>query len=129
MKSLFITTTIILLSLAGMAQTRDTSITFVRFDVRPEFPGGDAGLALFLKNNIRYPAAAAKQALEGNVYVSFIIEADGSVTGAKIGRGLGKELDDEALRVVRLMPRWKPGIRDGQPVRAVFNLPISFKKQ
>ena len=80
----------------------------------------------YLRANTRYPAAAQKAGIEGRVIVSFIVESNGSVSNVEIVRGVDSDLDQEALRVVRQMPEWKPGKQDGSTVRVKFHLPIKF---
>ena len=97
-------------------------------EVLPEFPGGNAALYEFIKQNLTYPKSAKEQGIEGIVYVWFIVENDGSITNIKIVQGLNEELDAEALRVVNLMPNWKPGYRGPHPIgRVPYTLPIMFK--
>lgn len=93
----------------------------------PEFPGGETERNKFLAENIVYPVKAAQKGYQGTVYISFVIESDGKVGDIRLLRGQEEELNDEALRVVSLMPKWKPGIRKGKPVRVLFNMPINFK--
>jgi TonB family protein len=92
----------------------------------PSFPGGDEARIKFLIENIKYPEAAMKNNVQGKVYVTFIIRADGSVTDVKVLRGVGGGCDEEAMRVIKLMPKWNPGMEKGKPVDVVFNLPINF---
>lgn len=92
----------------------------------PSFPGGEAARMTFLQNNIRYPQMARESGIQGTVYVTFVIERDGSVTDVKILRGIGGGCDEEAIRVVRNMPKWEPGKQRGKPVRVQFNMPIKF---
>ena len=92
----------------------------------PEYPGGLTALMNYLRVNIRYPAAAQKAGIEGRVIVSFIVEPNGSVSNLEIVRSVDTDLDQEALRVVRQMPKWKPGKQDGSTVRVKFHLPIKF---
>ena len=96
-------------------------------DTDPEFVGGTDSLYHFLAANIHYPEQAKKDGIQGRVFVRFTVEADGSVADAKVLRGIGGGCDEEALRVVQAMPRWKPGTKDGRPVRVQYNLPIVFK--
>lgn len=98
-------------------------------DRMPEYPGGWNGLAEYLSGNIHYPEEAAEHNIEGRVMVGFVIEKDGSVTDVEVLRGIGYGCDQEAIRVVSGMARWQPGIKDDQPVRVHFNLPISFRLQ
>lgn len=95
-------------------------------DQMPEYPGGLTALMNYLRANIRYPEAAQKAGIEGRVIVSFIVEPNGSVSNVEIVRGVDSDLDQEALRVVRQMPKWKPGKQDGSTVRVKFHLPIKF---
>lgn len=99
---------------------------FTHVEQMPEFPGGEAKLAEFLSRNITGLKNGSPMGKGGVVYLSFVINQSGSVVDAKILQGIGKEYDEEALRVVRLMPKWKPGRIDGIPVRVQFNMPIKF---
>jgi len=95
-------------------------------DQMPEYPGGLTALMNYLRVNIRYPATAQKAGIEGRVIVSFIVEPNGSVSNVEIVRSVDTDLDQEALRVVRQMPKWKAGKQDGNTVRVKFHLPIKF---
>ncbi len=92
----------------------------------PEFPGGQGALMQYLQQNLRYPTMAREAGIQGTVFVTFVVERDGSITDVQILRGIGGGLDDEAIRVVENMPRWEPGKQRGQAVRVQFNLPIRF---
>jgi len=92
-----------------------------------EFPGGEEARLKFLADNIQYPADAIKNNIQGVVYVGFIVETDGSISNVKVLRGIGGECDEEAMRVISMMPRWKPGKQDGKVVRVMFNAPIAFR--
>ena len=102
---------------------------FVAVEQQAEFPGGQAALMKWLSNNIRYPEAAQQNDIQGRVVVKFVVEKDGSVGHAEIARGVDKDLDREALRVVNKMPKWQPGKNNGVAVRSYFNLPVTFKLQ
>ena len=102
---------------------------FVAVEQPAEFPGGQAALMKWLSNNIRYPEAAQQNDIQGRVVVKFVVEKDGSVGHAEIARGVDKDLDREALRVVNKMPKWQPGKNNGVAVRSYFNLPVTFKLQ
>ena len=91
----------------------------------PEFPEGD--VKHYLAEHVRYPEEAKKQGVEGVVFVRFIIKPDGSLTDVKVLRPVHPLLDEEALRVVREMPRWKPGCQDGKPVRVFYSVPVEFR--
>ena len=93
----------------------------------PEFPGGEKALYEYIKNNIRYPEVARTSGITGTVYVQFVVEKDGSISDVKVLRGIGGGCDEEAVRVVKSMPKWKPGKQRGQPVRVYYTLPIDFK--
>jgi protein TonB len=99
---------------------------FMVVENMPEFPGGDLGLMKFIQKNVRYPAIAKEYNITGKVYVSFIVDKQGSVTNVKIVRGVDKNLDAEALRVVSLLPKYKPGKQRGKAVRVMFTIPINF---
>ena len=102
---------------------------FVAVEQPAEFPGGQAALMKWLSNNIRYPEAAQQNDIQGRVVVKFVVEKDGTVAHAEIARGVDKDLDREALRVVNKMPKWQPGKNNGVAVRSYFNLPVTFKLQ
>jgi TonB family protein len=99
--------------------------TFV--EENPQFPGGEAGLIRFLQTNIVYPQNALEQKIQGKVLLRFVVNEDGSVSDVKVVRSVCPDLDREAWRVVKLLPRFIPGKRNGQPVKVYFNLPIVFK--
>ena len=104
----------------------DDDLAYTVCDEDPEFPGGIEALYEFLQANIQYPEKALANHIEGKVYVSFVVETDGSISFSKVLRDIGGGCGLEALRVVRSMPRWKPGKRSGEIVRVQYNLPISF---
>jgi protein TonB len=93
----------------------------------PGFPGGDEARIKYLQNNIKYPQMARESGIQGTVYVTFVVERDGKVTNVQILRGIGGGCDEEAIRVIKNMPRWNPGKQRGKPVRVQFNMPIVFK--
>ncbi len=99
-------------------------ITFV--EEMPTFPGGENALMQFLSDNIQYPDSAKANSITGTVFVSFIIDAEGNVTNAKVLRGVNKLLDDEALRVVRMLPKWIPGKQGGINVAVYYHFPVKF---
>ena len=102
---------------------------FVIVEQVPEYPGGDEARLNFLRNNIKYPQMAREAGIQGTVYVSFVVEKDGSVTQVKIARGIGGGCDEEAIRVTKLMPKWKSGKQRGKEVRVSYNMPIKFTLQ
>jgi TonB family protein len=92
----------------------------------PQFPGGEEARLAFIKENLRYPKEAAKVGIKGTVFVSFIVEKDGSITNVELLRGIGGGCDEEAIRVTQLMPNWIPGKQRNKPVRAQFRMPVRF---
>ncbi len=94
--------------------------------VQPEFPGGQDSLEAFLKNNLVYPEASRVNHIQGRVYVGFLVDRKGKIGKARILSGANEELDNEALRVVALMPDWKPGTAGGSAVDVQYILPIDF---
>lgn len=102
---------------------------FTVVEQMPSYPGGDAELGKFLNRNIRYPAQATRNNVEGIVYVQFVVDPEGKVTNATVIKGIGSGCDDEALRVVNKMPNWKPGKQAGRAVSVKYTLPIKFKIQ
>ena len=99
---------------------------FMVVENMPEFPGGDLGLMKFIQKNVKYPAIAKEYNITGKVYVSFIVDRQGKVTNVKIVRGVDKNLDAEAFRVVSSLPKYKPGKQRGKAVRVMFTIPINF---
>ena len=95
----------------------------------PRFPGGEVALMRYLQENIKYPPEAAKKDIEGRVIVQFIIEKTGEVGDVKVVRPISEELDAEAVRVVKTLPKFEPGRQDGEAVSVWYTLPISFKLQ
>ena len=96
----------------------------------PEYPdGGMAGLMKYLSGAIRYPAIAAENGVQGRVTVQFVVNRDGSIVDAQVLRGVDPYLDKEALRVINSMPKWKPGMQRGKPVRVRYTVPVNFRLQ
>lgn len=92
----------------------------------PEFPGGQIELHKFLRENLKYPQIAIDSNFQGKVYAAFVVEEDGSVTNITIKRGAHSSLDAEVIRLIGLMPKWKPGMIGGKAIRSRFVLPINF---
>jgi len=95
----------------------------------PRFPGGPDALSGFLTNNLRYPQTAREQSIGGTVYLSFIINTDGSIDSIKVLQGVHWSLDEEAMRVVRDMPKWDPGKQRGKPVKVQITMPFRFRME
>jgi TonB family C-terminal domain len=104
---------------------REMPLTFV--EQQPQFPGGLDGMMRFLSKNIKYPSIASKYGISGKVYAQFVVSKLGKLYNVKILRGIGGGCDEEAVRVIKLMPDWIPGRQNGKPVSVYFVLPISFQ--
>lgn len=102
---------------------------FTVVEKQPSFPGGDDEMFKYLYSNIKYPQAAKESGITGRVFLTFVVEKDGSIANARILRDIGGGCGQEALRVVKSMPKWTPGEQRGRPVRVQFNLPVSFELQ
>lgn len=100
---------------------------FLVVETPASFPGGEAEMYKYLGKNMKYPSIAKDNNIQGRVYVSFVVEKDGSITDVKVLRGIGGGCDEEAIRVVKSMPKWSAGKQRGKAVRVRFNLPIVFK--
>ena len=107
-------------------EEEDDEEFFMVVENMPEFPGGDLGLMKYIQKSVKYPAIAKEYNITGKVYVSFIVDKKGSVTNVKIVRGVDKNLDAEAMRVVKSLPKYKPGKQRGKSVRVMFTIPINF---
>lgn len=105
----------------------DNPLNFRVVEQLPEFPGGMVALMKWLTATLRYPPAAQKQKIQGKVIVSFIINKDGTIADAKVVKSVNPILDGEALRVVKIMPKWKPGVENDKPCRTLFAIPVVFK--
>jgi len=106
--------------------TKD-SVVLKTVEQLPEFPGGIVQFMKWLTRNLRYPPIAQSQRIQGKVVVSFIINKDGSIASPTIVQSVDPVLDREALRVVKMMPRWKPGLQNGKPCRTMFAIPVNFQ--
>ena len=106
-----------------------TDETFAVVEQMPEFPGGMKELMTYLKDNIKYPKAAQDKKVQGRVIVLFVVEKDGTPTEFKVMRSVDPDLDNEALRVLSEMPKWKPGMQRGQVVRVKYTVPVTFRLQ
>ena len=95
----------------------------------PQFPGGETKLMEYIAKNLTYPQEAKDKGIDGRVFVAMVIEKDGSVSNVKVLRGIGGGCDEEAVRVISALPKWKPGKMNGEPVRVSYQIPINFKLQ
>jgi TonB family protein len=100
--------------------------TYIIVQEQPSFPGGDEARIKYISENIKYPEEAREKGIQGTVFVTFVVEPDGSITGVKLLRGIGGGCDEEALKLIENMPKWIPGKQRGQAVRVQFNMPIRF---
>ena len=107
----------------------EANTIFTVVEDEPEFPGGTKALMEFISKNLRYPAFAAENGIQGRVTLSFVVEKDGSVTDIQEMRSPSEDLTKEAKRVVQSMPKWKPGKQRGKPVRVKYVLPVTFRLQ
>ncbi|MCL2028056.1 MAG: TonB family protein [Bacteroidales bacterium] len=115
--------------IAPVIEAEDEEEEHVIFQVvedAPGYPGGEEERMRFLRDNIRYPAIARESGIQGTIFITFVVERDGSITDVKIVRGIGGGCDEEAIRVVQNMPRWVPGKQRGRAVRVQFMMPIRF---
>ena len=124
-----------LLGLNVVAQTNKTKVDtstikqepiFVIADIMPEFVGGEDAFYSWIKDKFKYPQAAKDNKVSGLVIVTFVVEKDGSLSNAKVLRSLGSGCDEEALRLISIMPKWIPGKSKGQTVCIQYNLPVRF---
>ena len=106
---------------------KDNDTVFQIVEQMPEFPGGVEALMKYISENVKYPQEAKDKNISGRVVLGFVIEKDGSVNEVKVLRGIGGGCDDEAVRVIKTMPKWKPGRQKGEPVRVFYQIPINFK--
>lgn len=104
----------------------DEQVIFQVVENDPEFPGGVEAMYKFLAQNIKYPQLARENNITGRVFVTFVVERDGSVTGVRVLRDIGGGCGQEAVRVVKSMPKWTPGKQRGKAVRVQYNLPVNF---
>ena len=111
---------------AKVTSNPDKNGTYTVVEVLPSFPGGDKARMQYMLDNIKYPEEAKSKGIQGTVYVNFIVKSDGSISNAKVLRGIGGGCDEEALRVVNAMPKWDPGKQKGKAVNVQFNMPIKF---
>lgn len=96
-------------------------------EIQPEFPGGIEAMYKFIQDNLQYPRLALENGIEGRVYVTFVVEEDGSITNPRLLRDIGGGCGQEAIRVVKMMPKWKPSEQQGKPVRVQYNLAVRFE--
>ena len=111
------------------AQPAENEMIFTAVEQMPTFPGGDSEMMKFIASNINYPTIAAENEVQGTVLLQFAVMKDGSIGEIKVVRSRDRDLDREAIRVVRSFPRFNPGLHNGEPVNCWFTIPIRFKLQ
>ena len=112
-----------------VTQAAEPEKVFDMVEQMPTFPGGQQELMAYLGKNIKYPTIAQENGTQGRVIIQFVVERDGSITDIRVVKSVDPYLDKEALRVVKTMPKWKPGKQRGKPVRCRFTLPVRFRLQ
>ncbi len=95
----------------------------------PSFPGGEQKLLEYVAKNTKYPQIARESGIQGRVFIGFVVETDGSISNVKVLRGIGGGCDEEAVRVIKSLPKWKPGKQRGKAVRVSYQIPVNFKLQ
>ncbi|MDO4215686.1 MAG: energy transducer TonB [Bacteroidales bacterium] len=110
-------------------EAEDEQTIFQVVENQPEFPGGQSALMQYLSKNIKYPTISQENGVQGRVVVQFVVNKDGSIVDPVVARSVDPYLDKEAIRVVTTMPKWKPGMQRGKPVRVRYTLPVAFKLQ
>lgn len=110
-----------------VSQKEQKPEVFMVVENMPEYPGGNEAMFAFFAKNMKYPADAQKNKVQGRVFVTFVVERDGTITDVQVAKPTFPSLDDEAMRMVKKMPKWKPGTQRGVPVRVQFTLPVVFK--
>lgn len=129
MKPLLLAVALCTFSAVAYAQTDSTKTAAVScppYEAMPEYPGGESEMRRFVQGHVVYPADAQEEEVQGRVYVKFTVDADGSISNVRVARGLHPSLDREAVRVIKLMPKWKPGCSEGKPVAVDYTYPFTF---
>ena len=111
-------------------EEEEEEVVFVIVEKMPEFPGGQQALFKYLSENVKYPVIAQENGIQGRVICQFVVNRDGSIVDVEVVRSGGDpSLDKEAIRVIKSMPKWKPGQQRGKPVRVKYTVPVNFKLQ
>jgi protein TonB len=113
--------------LYNLLEDKDTTNLYFDLDQNPEPPGGREKLIKFYRNNLHYPTSARTNGTEGTVYVMFIVEVEGKLRNIKATNFVSKDIDKSAVRLVKKIPKWNPGLRDGKAVRGLFVLPVTYR--
>ena len=130
---------VVLTSLSAIASNRGAyslardsvggDIIFVDYEQQPQFPGGETALLKYLQENIKYPPKALKDSIQGRVVVQFVVDKAGKVGEVKVVRSVNKDLDDEAVRLIKTLPKFYPGRQNGQAIAVWYTVPVTFKLQ
>ncbi len=111
---------------AGLGKPKEEEI-FTAVEQQPEYPGGQSEMYKFVNSNIKYPAAAQRANVSGRVFVKFVVEKDGTIGNVEVLKGIGFGCDEEAIRVIKSMPKWNPGRQNGKNVRVYFTMPVFYQ--
>ena len=103
-----------------------TEAPYTVVEQMPEYPGGESALRKYLSSNVKYPQIATENGVQGKVYVNFVVDKNGGISNVKVVRGVDSSLDQEAVRVIKMMPKWIPGKQNGETVRVSYTVPINF---
>ncbi len=114
-------------AITTVLEIKEDNTPFTTVEVQPSFMGGNSEMYKFLGKNLKYPSAAQRANIQGKVFLSFIVEKDGSITDIETMKGIGFGCDEEAMRVVKLMPKWIAGKQNGRNVRVKFTIPVFFR--
>lgn len=118
---------ILMEGLSTLGDKPDNDSIYQIVDEMPQYPGGEKAMMEYVAKNVKYPQEAKDKEIQGRVFIGFVVEKDGSIGEVKVLRGIGGGCDEEAVRVIKGMPKWKPGIQEGKPVRVSYMMPINFK--
>ena len=120
---------IVAICMIACTQTASDYITYEAVEEKPEYPGGMAELSNFMSRNIQYPVISQENGVQGKVVVQFVIDKEGNVEEVAIANGVDPYLDAEALRIIKMMPKWKPGKHVGKEVNVKCTIPVGFRLQ
>lgn len=137
MKSILITFTLFAIcplakaqqSPASVTLPADSNIIYMTVEKAPSFPGGIDALGRFLMRTMRYPASGVENRIQGRVWLTFVVEKDGSLTDIKVAKGVSKDIDAEAVRIMKASPKWDPGMQNAHAVRVQYSQSLDFKLQ
>lgn len=127
-KIVFLLIGVMFFQVVAKGQSDTIVSSFETLEIEPRYPGGENAMLSFLGENINYPDSANENGTTGIVYAEFVVDVDGSISNAKILRGIGSGCDEEVIRCIKLMPRWTPAMLNGKKVRSLFTLPVSFEE-